>query len=84
MKLVRQMPPKAGGKAKKSKKTPKPEWMSEDVWAVSQDLPSLFNSFAGIKSDKPAKSGKSAAPGKGSSSAKAEPLPNIPKAQVFL
>lgn len=61
--------------------------MADDVWAVSQDLPALLNSFAGIKSDKPAKSDKSAKsdkaapPGKGS---KAEPLPNIPKAQVSL
>ncbi|KAA6420955.1 MAG: hypothetical protein FRX49_09096 [Trebouxia sp. A1-2] len=81
------MPPKAGGKAKKSKKSAKPAWMADDVWAVSQDLPALLNSFAGIKSDKPAKSDKSAKsdkaapPGKGS---KAEPLPNIPKAQAGL
>jgi len=81
------MPPKAGGKAKKSKKSAKPAWMADDVWAVSQDLPTLLNSFAGTKSDKPAKSDKSvksdkaAPPGKGS---KAEPLPNIPKAQVLL
>jgi len=81
------MPPKAGGKAKKSKKSAKPAWMADDVWAVSQDLPALLNSFAGTKSDKPAKSDKSvksdkaAPPGKGS---KAEPLPNIPKAQVSL
>ena len=83
------MPPKAGGAAKKSKKSAKPEWMSDDVWAVSQDLPSLFNSFAGIKSDKPAKSDKSAKPdkaapaGKGGKSTKPEPLPYIPKAQVL-
>ncbi len=75
------MPPKKGGKAKNSKKSAKPAWMADDVWAVSQDLPALLNSFAGIKSDKPAKSDKAAAPGKGS---KAEPLPNIPKAQVSL
>lgn len=81
------MPPKKGGKAKKSKQSAKPAWMADEVWAVSQDLPALLNSFAGIKSDKPAKSDKSAKsdkaapPGKGS---KAEPLPNIPKAQVSL
>ena len=84
------MPPKAGGAAKKSKKSAKPEWMSDDVWAVSQDLPSLLYSFAGIKSDKPAKADKSAKsdkaapPGKGGKSAKPEPLPNIPKAQVLV
>ena len=82
------MPPKAAGKAKKSKKSAKPDWLSDDVWAVSQDLPALLNSFAGIQSDKPAKSDKggktekAAASGKGGKGAKAEPLPNIPKAQV--
>ena len=77
------MPPKAGGKAKKSKKSAKPAWMADDIWAVSQDLPALLNSFAGIKSDKPAKSDKVAAPGKGAKGGKPEPLPNIPKVQVF-
>ncbi len=63
--------------------------MSDDVWAVSQDLPALLNSFAGIKSDKPAKAekpGKSDKPGtpsKGGKGSKPEPLPNIPKAQVI-
>ena len=82
------MPPKASGKPKKSKKSAKPGWMADDVWAVSQDLPALLNSFAGIKSDQPSKSktgGKSdrpATPGKAGKSAKPEPLPNIPKAQV--
>lgn len=82
------MPPKAASKAKKSKKTAKPEWMADDVWAVSQDLPALLNSFAGIKSDKPSKADKAgksdrpATPGKAGKAAKPEPLPNIPKAQV--
>ena len=82
------MPPKAAGKVKKSKKSAKPEWMADDVWAVSQDPSALLNSFAGIKSDKPAKAdkgGKSerpASPGKGGKAGKAEPLPSIPKAQV--
>ena len=64
--------------------------MADDVWAVSQDLPALLNSFAGIKSDQPSKSktgGKSdrpATPGKAGKSSKPEPLPNIPKAQVFI
>lgn len=83
------MPPKAAGKAKKSKKSAKPKWMADDVWAVSQDFPALLNSFAGIKSDKPSKTdkgGKSdrpATPGKAGKAAKAEALPNIPKAQVI-
>lgn len=83
------MPPKKDGKAKKSKKSAKPEWMADDVWAVKQDLPALLNSFAGVKSDKPSKSdkgGKSdkpATPGKAGKAAKPEPLPNIPKAQVL-
>lgn len=82
------MPPKAGGKAKKAKKSKKPAWMADDVWAVSQDLPALLNSFAGIKSDKPAKSDNPAksdrpgTPGKAGKSGKTEPLPSIPKAQV--
>ena len=82
------MPPKAAGKAKKSKKSAKPEWMADEVWAVSQDLPALLNSFAGIKSDKPSKSDKGAkndrpaSPGKAGKGGKAEPLPNISKAQV--
>lgn len=83
------MPPKAAGKAKKSKKTAKPGWMADEVWAVSQDLPALLNSFVGLKSDQPSKSkagGKSdrpATPGKAGKGAKPEPLPNIPKAQVL-
>ena len=62
--------------------------MADDVWAVSQDLPALLNSFAGIKSDKPSKSGSGAksdgpaSPGKAGKGSKAEPLPNISKAQV--
>lgn len=84
------MPPKASGKAKKSKKSAKPGWMAEDVWAVSQDLPALLNSFAGLKSDQPSKSNKGgksdrpATPGKAGKGAKPEPLPSIPKAQVHL
>lgn len=90
------MPPKAGKGKTTKKKSSKPEWMSEDVWAVSLDLPLLFNSFAGIKSDKPAKSGKSdkaatpgktdkpATPGKAAGKGgKPEPPPPIPKAQVI-
>lgn len=84
------MPPKASGKAKKSKKSPKPGWMADEVWAVSQDLPALLNSFAGVKSDQPSKSkpgGKSdrpATPSKAGKGAKPEALPNIPKAQVSI
>ncbi|KAL3157959.1 hypothetical protein ABBQ32_012360 [Trebouxia sp. C0010 RCD-2024] len=84
------MPPKASGKAKKSKKSPKPGWMADEVWAVSQDLPALLNSFAGVKSDQPSKSkpgGKSdrpATPSKAGKGAKPEALPNIPKAQAGL
>lgn len=80
------MPPKAAKGKTTKKKSSKPEWMSDDVWAVTQDLPLLFNSFAGIKSDKPAKSGKTDRPATPSKPAakggKPEPPPPIPKAQV--
>ena len=64
------MPPKAAKGKTTKKKSSKPEWMSDDVWAVSQDLPLLFNSFAGVKSDKPAKAGKSEKPATPSKSEK--------------